>query len=57
MIRDFMQVKKEILKAASLEVGEGNPHVGGLGVPMNILIFLEKQKELFFRQSCTTFHD
>ena len=34
MIRDFMQVKKEILKAASLEVGEGNPHVGGLGVPM-----------------------
>ena len=34
MILDFMQVKKEILKAAPLEVGRGGLLVGGLRVPM-----------------------
>ena len=34
MILDFMQVKKEILKAAPLKVGQGVFLVGGLGVPM-----------------------
>ena len=30
----FMQVKKETLKVAPLEVGQGDLHVGRLGVPM-----------------------
>ena len=34
MIHDFSQVKKEILKATPLEVGQGDPHAGGPGVPM-----------------------
>ena len=34
MILDSMQVKKEILKVAPLEVGQGDLHAGGLGVPM-----------------------
>ena len=35
----FMQVKKETLKAAPLEVGRGDPHAGGLGVPMMLDIY------------------
>jgi len=31
---DSMQVKKETLKAAPLEVGRGDPHVGRPKVPM-----------------------
>ena len=33
-ILDSMQVKKETLKAAPLEVGQGGLHIGRLGVPM-----------------------
>ena len=31
---DFVQVKKETLKAAPLEVGQGALRASGLGVPM-----------------------
>ena len=34
MILVFSQVKKGILKVAPLEVGQGDPHAGGLEVPM-----------------------
>ena len=34
MIPDSSQVNREILKAAPLELGQGDPHAGGLGVPM-----------------------
>ena len=34
MIVDFSQVKKEILKAAPLEVSQGDPHAGRPGVPI-----------------------
>ena len=34
MILDSSQVKREILKAPPLEVGQGDPHAGKLGVPM-----------------------
>ena len=34
MILDSSQVKREILKAAPLEVGQGDPHAGGPRVPM-----------------------
>ena len=32
MILAFLQVKKEIVKVAPLEVDQGDPHAGGLGV-------------------------
>ena len=60
MILDSMQVKREILKVAPLEVGRGGLRAGGPGVLMmfdlNFLIYLAKQKEVFFRQSCINFH-
>ena len=34
MILDSSQVKREILKAAPLEVGQGDPHTSGPRVPM-----------------------
>ena len=34
MILDFSQLKKEILKVAPLEVGQGDRHGGGPKVPM-----------------------
>ena len=34
MILDSMQVKREILKVAPLEVGRGDLHAGGFGVLM-----------------------
>ena len=34
MILDFSKVKKGILKAVPLEVGQGDPYVGGLKVTM-----------------------
>ena len=34
MILDSIQVKREIPKVAPLEVGRGDLHIGGLGVPM-----------------------
>ena len=34
MILDSMQVKKEILKVAPLEVGQGDHHASEPGVPM-----------------------
>ena len=46
MILDFSQVKKEILKVAPLEVDQGDPYAGGLGVPM--------MYDLYFYFSCKT---
>ena len=40
----FSQVKKEILKVAPLEVDQGDPHAGGLGVLM--------MYDLYFYFSC-----
>ena len=34
MILDSSQVKREILKAPPLEVGQGDPYAGKPGVPM-----------------------
>ena len=45
------QVKKEIQKVAPLEVDQGDPHTGGLGVLMMydlyISFFLQKKKKCF----------
>ena len=44
---------------APLEVGQGDPHIGGLGVPMMYdlyFYFSAKQKELFLRKSCINLH-
>ena len=42
----FLQVKKETLKVAPLEVDQGDPHVGKLGVLM--------MYDLYFYFSCKT---
>ncbi|KAL0014164.1 hypothetical protein SO802_001233 [Lithocarpus litseifolius] len=58
-IPTFLQVKKEILKVAPLEVDQKDPPAGGLRVLMMhdfLLIFPAKQKEVFLRQSCIIFH-
>ena len=39
MILDFSKVKKEILKVAPLEMGQGDPHISGHGVPMMFDLF------------------
>ena len=47
----FSQVRKEILKVAPLEVDQGDPHAGGLRVPMMydlyISFFLQKIRNFF----------
>ena len=45
-ILTFSQAKREILKVAPLEVDQGDPHVGGLGVLM--------MHDLYFYFSCKT---
>ena len=60
MILNSMQVNREILKVAPLELGWGGLSAGGFRVLMMFdlyfLIFPTKQKEVFFRQSCINFH-
>ena len=60
MILDSMQVKREILKVAPLEVGQGGLHIGGPKVLMMFdlyfLIFPAKQKEVFLRQYFINLH-
>ena len=53
-----MQVKKETLRAAPLEVGLGDLRASGPGVPMMLdLCFnsLQEQEEVFLRQTCINF--
>ena len=55
---NFMQVKKETLRAAPLEVGLGDLRASGPGVPMMLdLCFnsLQEQEEVFLRQTCINF--
>ena len=63
MIVDFSQVKKETLKVAPLEMGQGDPHASRLRVPMMFdlyfLFFLKKEKKekmVVLKQSCINFH-
>ena len=54
----FMQVKKETLRVAPLEVGLGDLLAGGPRVPMMLdlyLIFLQRQEEVFLGQICINF--
>ena len=57
-ILTFSQVKKEILKVAPLEVDQGDPHTGGLGVLMtyDLYSYFYCNIKVFLRQSCISFH-
>ena len=39
MILNSSQVKREILKTAPLEVGQGDPYASGPGVPMTFDLY------------------
>ena len=56
----FLQVKKEILKVAPLEVDQGDPHAGRLRVlmmyDMYISFFLQKKRKCFLDNLVLLFH-
>ena len=56
----LLQVKKEILKVAPLEVDQGDPHAGRLGVlmmyDMYISFFLQKKRKCFLDNLVLLFH-